>query len=301
MMNYNEFKESVSECIMYYLPEEYRDYKMEYINVNKAGRSYEGLVIAPKYNGTPVATPVINMDLAYAQYLDGANMEDVFTDMANLRLSSEANKPDEVNILDYAEASKHIVPRLINTAENAVYLADKPHRNIEDLSVTYVVRCLREQGMYDANITDDLLRTWGITTDELDAKATENLCNGDYKLVDIAAMAAHMPYELDVNDINPDDYPETLFVLSNPQITYGAAMALNYKLLDVLVEKFGDIYVLPSSVDEVIIVPKFMTNDAEYLKSMVTFVNGSSVDSERKLSDHIYDYCKDRRRLNIIA
>ena len=70
----------------------------------------------------------------------------------------------------------------------------------------------------------------------------------------------------------------------------GAAAILNDTARQEIAEKLGDFYVLPSSIHEVMIVPKSTGRSLEELELMVRSVNSSEVEPDEVLSDHVYEY-----------
>ena len=79
-------------------------------------------------------------------------------------------------------------------------------------------------------------------------------------------------------------------IVSNNNLMFGAAALLLSDYLDKMYEVFkGKYYILPSSIHELICVPA-EGGDADYLKSMVTEINKSTVDSVDKLTDSVYMY-----------
>ena len=80
-------------------------------------------------------------------------------------------------------------------------------------------------------------------------------------------------------------------VLTNPVMYYGAAGILRTDLLEKFAQlKETDLYVLPSSVHEVILLPALDCWDVDELRQMVKSVNACSVDKMDWLSDEVYYY-----------
>jgi hypothetical protein len=52
----------------------------------------------------------------------------------------------------------------------------------------------------------------------------------------------------------------------------------------------SDIYILPSSIHEIILIPMESTDDKEHLQRMVVEINASQVPPEEVLSDRVYTY-----------
>ena len=84
--------------------------------------------------------------------------------------------------------------------------------------------------------------------------------------------------------------PMEMYVLTNEKKTFGAACILYPGVLkDFAIEKDMDFYVIPSSVHEVILVPKKKSN-ASKLNDILNDVNKNNLDPVEMLSDHIYEY-----------
>ncbi len=87
---------------------------------------------------------------------------------------------------------------------------------------------------------------------------------------------------------------ETMFILSNEQKVNGAAALLDKEIMKTVIERIGkELFVLPSSIHECIIVPATADMDVSTLVSMVRDVNQSQVAPDERLSDSVYVYTKD--------
>ncbi|SDB14813.1 DUF5688 family protein [Eubacterium oxidoreducens] len=66
---------------------------------------------------------------------------------------------------------------------------------------------------------------------------------------------------------------------------------LDTNTLDKIAETVhSDLYILPSSIHEVICVSTELTDDLDFLMGMVRTVNGTEVREEEQLSDSVYRY-----------
>lgn len=84
-----------------------------------------------------------------------------------------------------------------------------------------------------------------------------------------------------------DELP--MCVLTNPKMHYGAGLIMSKPILRNILDKMNeDIYILPSSVHELIILPASFVDDAKYLTDMVHAVNLSSVEPRDRLSNNVY-------------
>ena len=175
MMDYKEFRKAVMANIKDYLSEEYQDFNMEFQTIKKgSGYEYEALMIAPKERNMTV-TPALNITGAFENYKDGMPFDQIMEKLADIRMNAALPNFNKDDIFDYDKVKDRIFPRLINTAANKEYLLDKPHHEVEDLSVVYAVRVSEDsQGFAEAVITNDLANMWGVSCDELHEKAMDN-------------------------------------------------------------------------------------------------------------------------------
>lgn len=301
-MNFDEFKKEVKENIKNYLTEEYQDYDLRFDTIKKAsGYEYEALMISPKEKGMSVM-PALNLTEAYDNYSNGMELDRVISKLADIRMNVAIPQFDKEDIFNYERVKERVFPRLINTAANTEYLADKPHKDIEDLSIVYAVRVTEdESGFAEAIITDDLAEMWGVDRDELNARAMDNIAQRPplFKNIEEVLLGGMNAPSYEIEDIEPEDYTIPFFILTNQQKTKGAVMAVSPKTMDRITAKFGDVYVIPSSVDETLIVPKSMVDDLDRLVDMVREVNATEVAPQDRLSDKIYEYDSKTHSLKI--
>jgi hypothetical protein len=128
-------------------------------------------------------------------------------------------------------------------------------------------------------VNSDLLKTWGVTVEEVVADAISNSKeNVVFKTLNGV-----------MEDLGRDDLPAipNVYVLTNKSAKNGASEVIVYA--DELAKKFPDgYYVLPSSVHEVIIADARCGVTKETLDGMVREVNANCVEPEDLLSDHAY-------------
>ncbi|MFR0029482.1 MAG: DUF5688 family protein [Coprococcus phoceensis] len=56
-------------------------------------------------------------------------------------------------------------------------------------------------------------------------------------------------------------------------------------------------YIIPSSIDEGLIVPSYADIDREMMDTMIQEVNETQVSKEERLSDHAYYYSIEERKI----
>lgn len=106
---------------------------------------------------------------------------------------------------------------------------------------------------------------------------------------------------LEMADVLIGEMPQDrmMWIISNDRGVNGAISMLYEDQLHKLAEKLEtDLYILPSSVHEVIAVSADMGDPYE-LAQMVNEVNMSQVDLDERLSNQVYHYDKDLRKLTL--
>ena len=100
--------------------------------------------------------------------------------------------------------------------------------------------------------------------------------------------------------IGEPDHPAGLYVLSNEEMYFGAVTIFYPGLLSVIADEFGsDLFILPSSVHECLILPCSQGIDPHALASIVRTVNETEVAEEDILSFSVYRYSRKDDRLSI--
>jgi len=300
MYTYNEFKNYVKDNIMELLPYEYDGAEVKFNDIKKSdGYNYEALMITPNSDEQPKIVPALNLTEAFKKYESGEPIDRIVADLAEVRVHAKIPGEDIKNqIMDFQNAKERIFPRLVNTAANADYLSDKPHVDIEDLSMMFAVRIHEDpKGFAEAIIDDNLMEMWGTDPTEIHDAAIGNMAGREPFFANIEDVLfsggvsgmAHEDFN-HIEDINPEEYSMPFYVLSNAQKTKGAVMVMDQKTMSQITDKLGEVYIIPSSVDEVLIVPKAEIDDVSHLNDMVCQVNNDAVAPQDRLSDHVYEY-----------
>lgn len=308
-MNFEEFQNYIKDHIGEYLSEDYQDAEMKISHIKKTnGKDYEGLSVSRSGDQDFGIIPVLNLDDAFKKYEKGYGIDSICRELADVRM----NTPIPGNItresfLNFNAIKDQIYPRLMGAKGKEEYLAERPYRQVADMAVVYTVRVQSDaHGMAEAVIDDKLMEVWGVTEDDIHQAAMENLNKQEPVFVNLEdAMFGAFDHgetpKFDPEGIDMDNCSIPFFLLTNQQKVKGAAMALSSKYMDRIVEKFGSIYVLPSSTHEVLIVPKSFMDDPDQLAQMVRQVNEDAVAPEDRLSDNVYEYDPETQTLALAS
>ncbi len=292
-MDYELFKECVKERI----DQKVKKGDKTVINhiLKNNGCELDGLVIMEKDSNV---APTIYINSYYDELMHGRSIESIVDEIFAIH---ERNKlgfkinPQLFN--DYENIKQSIVYKVINYDKNEKLLKDVPHKRILDLAVVYY--CLIEQNKginATALIHNGHLKAWKITEETLHNDAiinTPNLLKSYIRPMSkiLNDMAKEMNMNEELGEISLLDMEGDMYVLTNRSKINGAACMLYEAVLEKFADKVkSDLYILPSSVHEVIILPKHDGYDKELLASMVREVNADGVSKEEVLSDNVYEY-----------
>lgn len=219
--------------------------------------------------------------------------------------SVDAAKLIDMSVLDGNNVENNIFYRIVNYNENKDILENVPHICFEDLVVTF--RCLcgsTDNGVNSFLINDSIMKGWGMSEARLLSLARRNtpllfpekLVRITEVLKDLGA-AAGIPY-----DITDDEDDMKLYVLTNTVSINGATVILYSKKIYELCNKMDcNMYVIPSSIHELILIPECDEVDPHYIGSMINDVNNNVVPPEEILSYNVYYYSRENRQISIVS
>ncbi|MCR4990380.1 MAG: DUF5688 family protein [Lachnospiraceae bacterium] len=239
--------------------------------------------------------PTVYIDGYYREDMEDKDIEDVADRISNILKASVIEKSRDLeSIFEYDNIRDRIAFKLINTAMNKELLDDVPHRDFLDLSICYyfdIKDGLVSSGQISGGtvvIHYSLMKKWNVTEDELYDIALKNMrdSHGDNIRSMIDLIKDRLP------DENMDFDPE-MYVLSNSKNLFGASALIYSDLIkDLSDEKESDIFILPSSIHELILLPKNDLIPGSELHNMVSEVNETELDPQDILSDSVYIYEK---------
>lgn len=287
MEDLREFAEDLCSSVQEYLDANKPGASVEVRDVLKNNHSRLGLCVhLPESN----MAPNIYIEDLYDRYAEGCAYEDVvdkFIDVMNHSLDKETMEFAAPEKLLTPENKSKIYPKVINAELNKEYLSDKPYKEFMDLAVVYYLELRSDaEGTMSITITDALLPRFEVSEEELFDLAKENVAR-DYPVT-----AKSIPEVLGMpEELFPEDTVAPI-VVSNGMKSFGAAaFVYGEETFNALAEKFNsDLYIIPSSVHELLAIPKSMTGTKEEVAAMVKEVNNEAVTAEDFLSNNVYGY-----------
>lgn len=269
--------------------------------IKNNGCEMDGLVIMEK--GKDIA-PTIYLDSFYELYTNGENIKNIIRQIEVIYEQNKNNVTFYVNILKHFDTIKDkIVYKVVNYRSNEKLLEQVPHKRILDLAVVFYCLLDNEYGRSaTALIYNNNLKNWNVTIDDVYKAALKNTPDLLHsKISSMAALFEKCGVNVDGEEVDLKDYvPSDMYVLTNESKLNGAACILYENVLYDFAQKLGaDLYILPSSVHEVILLPKLSMFEKDELVNMVKEVNTEGVAADEVLSDHVYEYNRTERLITM--
>lgn len=284
MKTFEEFKSEIIELIQ----EKLGDVKIDTRKVLKNnGRELTGITILESESNI---APTIYLDFYYLQYRQGRKINDIVDDIIEIYNENKFDTPIELSFFtDYDNVKNKIVYSLVNYERNKELLTDTPHIRYLDLAIVfrYVVQG-NEVESATILIKDNHIKLWGISKEELYARASVN--TPLMRPCEIVSMSNILKGLLQ-GDISDDEIcmPSPMYVITNKQKCCGASCILYENVLKEFADRMeSDLYILPSSIHEMIIISASYGMNKEELTEMVRSVNSEQVADEDILSDNVY-------------
>lgn len=303
-MDVKEFAQRVQRGLQKTLGEEAQVILKEVRKNN--GIVLQGLMIAARGRNV---SPTIYLDSLLEQYEDGETLGSIVRKVLQIyRADTPEENVDMEFFRDFQKVRDRIAYRLIHAGRNRELLETIPHIEFLDLAICFYY-CYngKELGNGSILIYNTHMEMWDTSTLELfllAQKNTRRICGTDLKSMEDIVRAL---LKEEGTEVFPEEEQERflqerpMIILSNRHSYYGAACVLYPGLLEELAGKAGrNLFVLPSSIHEVILLPDTGTDRPEELRELVREVNASQVGPEEILSDSLYYFDINQKSLKII-
>ena len=298
-----EFAAHVKEHIFDNAPEMAENHTAEIREVLKNnGVTLHGLTI----RGTDETTkqniyPTMYLENFFEQYKDERDLSEILSD---IRTGYEAHRDPKglaVDFMtDYNKVEERLSVKVINYEMNRDFLEETPHFKYGDLAAIFQVQMnMDAYGSMTATVKNQQLEMWGVTPEQLLSSATKNMEEKQPPHITSMFEVLREMMGMDISGMPSMDGPE-MYVMSNDSKMNGAAgIIFTDKLQEFAEEKGHDIFIIPSSIHELILVPAEGDMSAQNIKDMVREVNDTQLDVQDRLSYNVYLYSKEEKQLMI--
>lgn len=251
---------------------------------------------------------VVYPEELYRQYMDRVTPERLAANVVSLFHTNDKIPKMDI-LMDWERVKGRLQLRLVKKAWNEESLKNRVYREYLDLAVMVAVELLNGAEPADNTAVDPssngmdhacstlvepfMMNAWGVSEDELYKTAFRNLNREEFKIIRLSAL------------LPPDsgDYgQEELYFFGCINQSFRASAIFREDLLNRFAEEQGcNLYILPCSVHELLLLKQVKGIDVQSLKEIVREVNDESgeIKQEDKLSDSIYYYDRESRRVGL--
>lgn len=223
----------------------------------------------------------------HREYLEGTSIDELVQQFIKDVKKREMDVDFVQSAAKKSLQKENIVPALIGRRGNEELLSKMPHVPFENLEIIFKIPIPELNGV--TNVTYPIMEALGLTQEELLETAKNNPAYKDsIQIVPMGEMIREMLGESAVDMEEIQSLDSKMMIITNTSRFWGAAAILDKETMAALSEKFGDdLYILPSSIHECIVVPK-SDLEADDLKEMVREINHTQVELPDILSDEVY-------------
>lgn len=319
-MKYEQFLENIKKEVKRNLE---THYKIEYNQVIKNnGVVLDEIVIC---NGTERVSLNRYFNHYYEKYENGTLLQEIVQEILITYQVKRKQKiqNQEYITLSYEQVQNSIVYRLINYSSNKERLKQVPFLRFMDLAITF--HCVMRQDSTSIGtipITKELIEEWSVAVKQLLQLANKNTPRlfpakiqtmneviKEFMKKDMEAflqknpnLSKHFLLEEEKESITTqliesvflsakEKIKIPMYIMTNSNGINGASVLLYKNIIREFSKKCNsDLYILPSSIHEVILVPYEKSIKKEALEELVFDVNRTQVPTEDVLSNQVYLY-----------
>ena len=230
---------------------------------------------------------------------------------ADFRYALDAIEPNPEELYLLKDIPERLVLKAVNHDRNEKILSMYPHRDVLNLSVLleWEVTCGGRVGYI--HVSEEILTLWGKTFDEMYDIALENTMRKYPERIEpledvlkdflgecafgLAGSAGSVPRE------KSPCFKSPFYYLGTTRALQGVVVLLYPGILKKAYEIVGEpFFVIPSSINELLILPCSYEPDHKHLDNLVWEVNTYVLDREEVLSDELYVYDPEEDTLKVI-
>lgn len=255
----------------------------------------------------------ICLGMLYQTYCENSyNLEPIADSILQDFKNLDKVKQEKENLMSYQSVRNQLYLKVINAEANLQRLKQLPHVLYLDLAVVFYVlidNC--SENSLTLEVTDSLLDMWEVDLNDIYKDALQNMGKEaippqpiDVVLKDI------IQNEYAAGDINLEDYTTALkaekkedrmYVLTNERSLLGACRLLDVYALQKLSDHLGSsLYLIPSSLHEILILPSKATMKPEEIGSIIREINQTEVEAQDRLSNSVYLFDRELHSTRIL-
>lgn len=265
------------------------------------GVKKKGLMVKAKDSNM---APTVYLEEFYGEYKRGKTLEEIAEAVVDVYRDSDRFQGMHMeDFKDFKQMKSQLVFRVVNYEKNAEMIKNSPYITFLDLAIVpYISFPIDESNWGSILVRNEHLEIWGITNEKVMKIAAENtpklmqpqirkMEDTIRQLLVSGGGEETKEYEKLLEEMEGSENKVPMYVLTNSKNLYGATCMIYDGVVEMFAEEMGeDIYILPSSIHEVILLPVSKALNSMELKAMVQEINMTQIPIEEVLSDHVYKF-----------
>jgi len=255
---------------------------------------FQGLLIMSEGQNV---SPTIYLNSFWEAYQQGVTLNVIIEHIMRVyRQDTPKENVDMSFFKEYDKVKDRICYKLISFERNRELLEKIPYFKFLDLAICFYYAYQGEElGEGSILIHNNHMEMWQVTRADLLDAAGQNTpslfpCEVESMEDTLRQLMGICPEECDESEINFERALE-MQIISNQSKIYGASCILYPDVLEKMSREAGkSLYVIPSSVHEMLVLPDDGWEDGRHLQKMIAEVNDTQVEPEAVLSDCLYYY-----------
>ena len=300
MITLSQFEEMLKKEWISYFPEQYQHGEVFF---HEKPLRNGGSLTQVSLRGISDRAPVLPVKPYYDAIVQGAFVGNILKRMADDYQRGEKQMADLFDQIvamqpqNFESMKSSITFVLVNRNASNNLLQDAVYLPFEDLAKVFY---LQVSPQIHKKITKEMCSQWAVTAKDLETAALEHMPR--LLPARLSSVNAYIFEGKVQNDLKKTgNLTENLYALTNEQGALGAAVMLYPDLMKQIAERIKTpFYIIPSSVHEVLILPKKEGMVLSEVKDMVRTVNRSAVEPEDFLSDNVYCYDARTREIRMM-
>ena len=291
-MNYDEFVCEIKKQVVKLLGD---DYIVSTHKVMK-NNSMELIGLSIREEGREVS-PTFYLEGFFQQYKEGRMISDIIRELDCLYQEAKRHmlEADYMSFdMEYANCQDKIVMRLISKKRNEKMLEDLPHLCFLDLAVIFtIVYRHTKDGLESVRVSHELCDKWNVGLNELKRVTKKNTQRiFPPKVSNMVNIVESFLSEEEKESLDlRQPMGRHIKVLTNTAGINGATVLLYDDFIKNIADELeSNLYILPSSIHEVLVIPVESGAKLNELSETVMHVNQVAVSKEEYLSDTVYMY-----------
>lgn len=300
MMHYREYKEFILDYLQKQLGE---DAELSVIEVTRMNDSQKEAVLADNKRGG--LSPVFYLDRLYAEYRKTGDLyagaERCISEFAGIKPVKDTSL-----LMDWEYIRPRAGIRLAGMERNREYLKNKVYTEMLDLAVLFVVVLKQEkEEEISMPVTKELMKKCGFSREELYDAAGKNLQKEYFSMKSMEEICRSFLEDFGEGiSMDKSSFNINMYVATNEHKMFGARVMCRKDVLRRFAGGLGrNLYILPSSVHELILLKDEGKMDVNHMKETVRWVNGNAeiMKDEDILSDSVYYFDRGLGEIRIVG